>query len=82
MPTNKHHTLGLVPLKRSECKWALHTAEEYIQFTSPDGEDLQIPISLHHNNLNYIKIEVLLPRKLLPSSNEVCNMITTKTNTV
>ena len=68
MITNRHHTLGLDPFRRTGCQKVVHNMHNKVKITLDSGEIIDIPISVVLNHLNYAKIKIISPGSLTSQS--------------
>ena len=58
IPTNRHHTLDLVPFRRVGCQKAVHTMHNKVQLTLDSGDMIDVPISVVLNHMDCAKIRI------------------------
>ena len=69
MPSNKHHTLGLAPFKKSGCTKAIHIMYEHVEFHFDNATKSTMPITLISNSLDYVSLEIMPPTSCYSSNN-------------
>ena len=61
MPSNKHHTLGLSPFKKSGCTKAIHSMHDHVEFYLDNGKTFTLTITLTSNSLDFVSLKIMPP---------------------